>query len=144
CASRGNMPSIMWCAAKLTQFHADDAHARARSAPKVTTAANSSSAPPTRFGWWMRKSSASGKSRMVSSGMRRSSSERAARSRSFGSSASARPHSSACLLFIPVKDLLSGPEKNSGTLADVFVELVEVADAVGHAGDVGMHADRHH
>src|SRR5438477_9905927 len=92
----------------------------------------------------MRKSSASWKSRIVSSGMRRSSSERAARSRSFGSSASARPHSSACLLFIPVKDLLSGPEKNSGTLADVFVELVEVADAVGHAGDVGMHADRHH
>src|SRR3989442_3936558 len=88
----------------------------------------------------MRKSSASWKSRMVSSGMRRNSSERAARSRSFGSSASARPQSSAYLLLVPVKDLLSRPEENTGTRADIFVELVEIADAVRHAGDVGMHA----
>src|SRR5947208_2289010 len=92
----------------------------------------------------MRKSSASWKSRTVSSGMRRSSSERDARSRSFGNRASARAHSSAYLLLVPVKDLLSSPQANARTLADVLIELVEIADAMRHAGDVRMHADRHH
>src|SRR5438067_12979245 len=92
----------------------------------------------------MRKSSASWKSRIVSSGMRRSSSEREARSRSLGSSASARAQISACRLPVPVKDLLSGPQEDTGTLADVFVQLVEVADAVRHAGDVRMQPDRPH
>src|SRR5262245_17499686 len=139
CALGGNMPSIMWCAVKLTQFQALEAQARASSAPKVTTAANSSSAPPTRFGWWMRNSLASWKSRNVSSGRRRSSSHFAARSLSFGSSASA-----FCQRSVPVKDLLSSAHPYVGPLRDVAVQLVEVADAVRHAGDVRMHADRHH
>src|SRR5260221_9332607 len=92
----------------------------------------------------MRKSSASWKSRMVSSGMRRSSSERAARSRSLGSSASARAQTSAYLLLVPVKDLLSRPQADAGTLADVLVKPVQIADAMRHTGDVRMHADRHH
>src|ERR1700741_446787 len=143
CASRGNMPSIMWCAAKLTQFHAVDAHARASSAPKVTTAANSSSAPPTRRGWWMRKSSASWKSAIVASGSRRSSSQRGARSRSLGSSASARAQSSA-YRSVPVKDLGSGGEPHARPVDDVVEKPLNVGDAVRHAAYVRMHADRHY
>src|SRR5204862_6361251 len=78
--------------------------------------------------------------------MRRSSSQRGARSFSTGSSASARPQSSAYVggLLVPVKDLLSGAEPHAGALADVLVQLLEVADAVRRAGDVRMDADRHH
>src|SRR3954471_10847936 len=92
----------------------------------------------------MRKSSASWKSRSVSSGSRRSSSHLLARSFSFGSSASALAQSSACLGFVPVKDLLPGPQPGTRALADVFVKALEVRDAVRDAGDVRMHADRHH
>src|SRR6185503_15372721 len=74
--------------------------------------------------------------------MRRSSSQRAARSFSFGSRASARAQSSACRSE-PVKDLLARPQVHARPLPDVLVELLEVADAVRHPGDVGMHADRH-
>src|SRR6266849_7583183 len=96
------------------KFHELDAQARASSAPNSTTATKSSSAPPTRFGWWMRNSCASWKSRSVSSGMRRSSSQRGARSRSTGSSASALPQSSAYVggAFVPVKDLFSSPHQD--------------------------------
>src|SRR4051812_28024464 len=127
------------------KFHELDAQARASSAPKVTTAANSSSAPPTRLGWWMRRSCVSWKSRSVSSGRRRSSSQRGARSFSLGRSSLALPHSSSWLggMPVPVEDLLAGPHLHARTLQDVLVELLEVADAVRHAGDVGMHADRH-
>src|SRR5687767_9510935 len=127
------------------KFQELEAQARASSAPKVTTVENSSSAPPTRLGWWMRKSSASWKSRSVSSGMRRSSSQRAARSFSLGRSASAPPHSSSWLggILVPVEDLLARPHLHARPLQDVFVQLFEVADAVRHPGDVGMHADRH-
>src|SRR5690349_19703776 len=142
CTSRGNMPSIMWWAVKFTQFQAVEAQARASSAPKVTTAANSSSAPPTRLGWWMRNSSAAWKSFSVSSGMRRSSSQRGARSLRTGRRLAACSHSSACL--VPVKDLFSGPHGHPGPLQDVFVEPLEIADAVRHAGDVRVDADRHH
>src|SRR3954470_5028484 len=90
----------------------------------------------------MRKSSASWNSRSVSSGRRRSSSVRAARSRSLGSNASGRAHSSACRS-IPVKDFFSGAEPHARALADAVVEPLEIADAVRHAGDVRMHADRH-
>src|SRR5437879_10868536 len=140
------MPSIRWCDRKLMKFHELEAQARASSAPNSTTATNSSSAPPIRFGWWMRNSSASWKSRSVSSGMRRSSSQRGARSRSTGSSASALPHSSAYAggAFVPVKDLFSGPHQHAGARADVLVEPLRVADAMRHSGDVRMHADRHH
>src|SRR3954469_24014830 len=92
----------------------------------------------------MRKSSASWKSRSVSSGRRRSSSVLRARSLSLGSSASALAQSSACLGFVPVKDLLPGPQARTGPLADVFIEALEVGDAVRRAGDVRVHADRHH
>src|SRR6185295_13047114 len=98
------------------KFHELDAQARARSAPKVTTAENSSSAPPTRLGWWLGRSSV------------------------------ALPHSSSWLggMPVPVEDLLAGPHLHARTLQDVLVELLEVADAVRHAGDIRMHADRHH
>src|SRR5512145_2188353 len=85
----------------------------------------------------MRKSFASWKSRSVSSGKRRSSSQRAARSLSRGSSASAFSQ-------IPVKNLLPLPYQHAGPLPDVLVELLEIADAVRHAADVGMDAERHH
>src|SRR5438105_10187679 len=75
--------------------------------------------------------------------MRRSSSQRAARSRSFGSRACALSQSSACLL-VPVKDLLSGPQAHARPLAYVLVQPLEIGDAMRHASDVGMHADRHH
>src|SRR4051812_41733628 len=93
----------------------------------------------------MRKSSESWKSRSVSSGMRRSSSLRAARSFSLGRSDSARPHNSSWLggIFVPVEDLLTGPHLHPRALENVFVELLEITDAVRHAGDVGMHADGH-
>src|SRR5690242_17056352 len=93
----------------------------------------------------MRNSCASWKSRRVSSGNRRSSSALAARSRSAGSSAMARPHSSLWVggILVPVKDLFPGPEHHAGPLADVLIELFQVADAVRHAGNVRMHADRH-
>src|SRR5437016_3855841 len=146
CALGGNMPSIRWCDRKLMKFHELEAQARASSAPNSTTATNSSSAPPTRFGWWMRNSSASWKSRRVSSGMRRSSSQRGARSRSTGSSSSALPHSSAYAsgAFVPVKDLFSGPHQHARARADVLVEPLQVADAMRHSGDVRVHADRHY
>src|SRR5258708_26442191 len=92
----------------------------------------------------MRKSSASWKSRSDSSGRRRRSSQGGARWRSLGSSASARAQSSAYLLLVPVKDLLSRPQQHAGPLPDVFVQALEIGDAMRHAGDVGMHADRHH
>src|ERR1043165_184674 len=92
----------------------------------------------------MRKSSASWKSRIVSSGSRRSSSHFAARSLSLGSSASARPQSSACLGLVPVKDLFSGPQADAGTLPDVFVQSIEIGDAMRRASDVRVHANRHH
>src|SRR3954447_9976394 len=92
----------------------------------------------------MRKSSASWKSRSVSSGSRRSSSHLLARSFSFGSSASARAQSSACLGFVPVKDLFPGPQPRARPLADVLVQALEVRDTMRRAGDVWMHADRHH
>src|SRR6476646_7057961 len=92
----------------------------------------------------MRKSSASWNSRSVSSGSRRSSSVLGARSFSLGSSASARPQSSACLGLVPVKDLFPGPEPRARMLADVLIQALEVGDTVRRAGDVRMHADRHH
>src|SRR5260221_13842369 len=116
------------------KFHEVEAQARASSAPKWTMATNSSSAPPTRFGCWMRNSFASWKSRSVSSGMRRSSSLFAERSRRIGSSASAfsqRP----LYLEEPVKDLFAFPENDARPLQDVFVELLEVPYAMRHAGD---------
>src|SRR3954452_8664057 len=88
----------------------------------------------------MRKSSASWKSRSVSSGRRRNSSHRAARCFSFGSSASAL--SQRAFSFVPVKNLLPGPEPGSRTLSDVFIKALEIGDAMRRAGDVGMHADR--
>src|SRR5258706_6495889 len=137
------MPSIMWWAAKFTQFHALEAQARASSAPKVTTAANSSSAPPTRFGWWMRMIPVSWKSRSVSSGRRRSSSHFAARSRNAGSRDSA--FSQSCLFFCePVKNLLSSPQMHARALPNVVEQLFDVADAMRHAADIGVQADRHH
>src|SRR2546423_15249813 len=77
--------------------------------------------------------------------MRRSSSLRAARSFSLGRSASARPHNSSWLggIFVPVENLLTGPHLHTRTLENVFVELLEIADAVRHSADVGVHADRH-
>src|SRR6185295_11297442 len=137
------MPSMWWCAAKLMKFHEVEAQARARSAPKCTIATNSSSAPPTRFGCWMRNSLASWKSRSVSSGMRRSSSHFGARSRSTGSSASAFSQMSL-YLEVPVKDLFPFPDDDIRALQDVFVEPLEIRDAVRRAGDVRVHADRHH
>src|SRR3954462_15537014 len=127
------------------KFHELDAQARASSAPKVTTAANSSSAPPTRLGWWMRRSCVSWKSRSVSSGRRRSSSQRGARSFSLGRSSVALPHSSSWLggMPVPVEDLLASPYLHAGTLQDVLEELLEVADPMRHPGDIGMYADRH-
>src|SRR2546428_6749121 len=85
----------------------------------------------------MRNSCASWKSRSVSSGMRRSSSQRGARSRSTGSSSSALPHSSAYAggAFVPVKDLFSSPHQDAGPRGDVLAEPFQVADAMGHAGD---------
>src|SRR3954469_2574811 len=90
----------------------------------------------------MRKSSAAWKSLSVSSGMRRSSSDLGALSFNTGRSASARAHNSSCF-FVPVKDLFSGPQGDAWALQDVFVELLEVADAVRRTGNVGVHADRH-
>src|SRR6185436_4474201 len=125
------------------KFHALEAQARASSAPKWTMATNSSSAPPTRFGCWMRNSFASWKSRSVSSGMRRSSSHFAARSRRIGSSASAFSQM-PLYLEVPVKNFFPFPDDDIRALQDVFVEALEVGDAVRRAGDVRMHADRHH
>src|SRR4051812_13941477 len=90
----------------------------------------------------MRKSSAAWKSLSVSSGMRRSSSDFGALSLSTGRSASARAQSSSCF-FVPVKDLFSRPQDDPWTLQDIFVKLLEIADAVRCAGNVWVHADRH-
>src|SRR6185503_5417430 len=48
------------------------------------------------------------------------------------------------LALVPVEDLLSGAHHDLLARKDVLVELLEVRDAVRRAGDVGMHADRHH
>src|SRR5262245_62404108 len=52
---------------------------------------------------------------------------------------------SALLRFeIPVEDLLASPEQHALLLAQAAQHALEVLDPVRHAGDVGVHRERHH
>src|SRR5258706_4910074 len=92
---RGQSASIQWCTAQLAQFHAVEPQPRASSELTSIMDTQSHSEPPTRRGCRSRIKPDSFSSCTDSSGQRRSSAARAARSFSFGTRKRARVSASS-------------------------------------------------